>query len=156
MVDRVKIGRAARRKGTAYERKIARLLTKITGFNWRRVPYSGASYIPGDVTIVDGDCVFPYTVELKNRKDLTLQKVFKNPDVLLQYMEENTVLIFNSGGQSLVVFPVSVKKEDVIYYLTSAKIYGTIMLRNEEFLIFDIKHFGLLVEREVKGGLEKE
>lgn len=146
MVDRVKIGRAARRKGTAYERKVARLLTSITGFTWRRVPYSGASYIPGDVTVVDGDYVFPFVVELKNRKDLTLQKVFKNPDVLLQYMEENTILIFNSGGQSLVVFPVDEKKD-----LTSLKICGTIVLRNENFWLFDLKYFDLIIKKEKDG-----
>jgi len=55
MPDWSKIGRSSRRKGNAYERKIGHMLTKATGFEWRRTPASGGLSWPGDVIIVNHD-----------------------------------------------------------------------------------------------------
>lgn len=106
MVDRVKLGKKSNRKGKAYERKVARDMSKFTGQTWKRTPHSGAGHIPGDIMRLPEP--FEYTIELKNRKDLTLDRVFKNPNVLQPYMEDKQILIFNNHGQSLVVLSVDI------------------------------------------------
>ena len=143
MTDWKKLGKQNRAKGAAYERKVAKDLTKITGYKWRRVPYSGASYIPGDVTIVDGDYNFPHVVELKNRKDLTLAKVYRNPKVCKQYLEENTILIFKSDGQSYVVV-----NQNYVVNETDTDILSHILIDNILYFMFDIKHFVSIVRKD--------
>lgn len=101
--DRVKLGKRNRRKGTDYERKVARLLARYTGLRWSRVPYSGASYIAGDVTCLDFN--YPFVFELKNRGDVSLTKVFRNPQSIQPYVNEDQILIFNNEGQDIAVVP---------------------------------------------------
>lgn len=143
MVDRAKIGKKARRKGTNYERKVAKELTKITGYNWRRVPYSGASYIPGDVTIVDEGYEFQWVVELKNRKDLNLQKVFKNPLVLKPYFLEADILIFNSNGQSVVVV-----SPNICFASGYPRTRIRFDINGDCYIGFDIKYFDKIIRKE--------
>lgn len=142
--DWKKLGKQNRAKGAAYERKIAKELTKITGYKWSRVPYSGASYIPGDVTIVDGDFIFPHVVELKNRQDLTLAKVYRNPKVMKQYLEENTILIFKSDGRSYVVIPACVRGVELL----DIDVVTRIFIDNDGYDMFDIKYFDLIVRKD--------
>ncbi len=138
MTDWKKIGKKSKRKGSNYERKVARDLTKITGYNWRRVPYSGASYIPGDVTIVEGDIKLGYVVELKNRADLTLSRIFKHPAVLGEYLKEGDILIFNNEGQSIAVVPQTFFKKtlDMPIYLCY-----------NGHVAFDLKYFWKVIKK---------
>lgn len=101
MVDYVAQGKKNRRKGTEYERKVAREMSKLTGQVWRRTPYSGAAHISGDIFRLS-PTPFPFTVELKNRADITLDKIFRNPNCIWELVNEQ-ILIFNNHGQDLVV-----------------------------------------------------
>lgn len=101
--ERSKMGKRNRRKGGDYERKISKKLAKLTSFRWSRVPYSGASYIPGDV--ISLDFAFPFVFELKNREDIDMGKVFRAPYTLRDLVSYEQILIFNNYGQDLVLLP---------------------------------------------------
>ena len=103
MADMKKIGKANKKKGSNYERKIANIMSKYTGQRWKRTPYSGAGHISGDVFCLDFE--FPYVIELKNRRDLSLLKVFKNPQIVAKYLEDNTILVFNDSGTDIILVP---------------------------------------------------
>lgn len=131
-------GKAARRKGTDYERKIARTLKKLTGKRWSRVPMSGASYIPGDVTCLDFD--LPFVIELKNREDIRLNKIYKSPHVLNHLVSMEQILIFNNDGQDLVVIP---------YELGAGKIeipYSVLDSCGMECYVITLKNFATILK----------
>ena len=109
MVDRKKLGKANRRKGHDFERKVAKFISNHTGSDWRRTPYSGAGHISGDVFRLPTP--FPYAIELKNRKDITLDKIFKNPDTIKQYVSSEQILIFNNKGQAIVIVNMEIMKK---------------------------------------------
>ena len=136
VVDRVALGRRARTKGTNYERTIARLMSKYTGLRWNRVPYSGASYIPGDVTCLDKP--YPLVIELKNRADCNLNRVFRNPQTINTYVNEEQVLIFNNSGQNIVVAPYN--------KITSVSIrfpdnHAMVKIAGIMYIVLDLKDF---------------
>jgi hypothetical protein len=58
-------------KGSAYEAKIALLLTKEFGKEFRRVPLSGAiDYLKGDIWMPHDTAWFPYCIECKHYKEI--------------------------------------------------------------------------------------
>lgn len=86
--DRSNIGRRSKRKGKAYEARVAELFTKFTGISFRRTPNSGGYNKSGGVVIADhlfsGDIIcdnpnFIFNVEAKNRENLSLPALLKNP-----------------------------------------------------------------------------
>lgn len=88
MIDRSKIGRKSKRKGRKYESRVAHLLTEFTGVNFRRVPASGGFNKTGGVVVAQhvfsGDVIcddhrFLFSVEAKNRKDMSLTALLKSP-----------------------------------------------------------------------------
>ena len=84
MVDRSKIGKAARSKGARFERKICKKLTDITNVKFRRAPRSGALIRDGKVNgaYISGDLIseenFKFSIECKNRKNITLDNLLNN------------------------------------------------------------------------------
>lgn len=105
MVDRKKLGKANKAKGSAYERRVAKAMTKFTGDKWVRTPMSGAWHIPGDIMRLK--VAYEYTIECKNRRDITLLKVFKNPNLLTPWAEDKQIIIFNDSGTHICVVPNS-------------------------------------------------
>jgi len=58
-------------KGSAYEAKIATLLSKEFNKEFRRVPLSGAiDYLKGDIWHPSDTAWFPYCIECKHYKDI--------------------------------------------------------------------------------------
>ena len=58
-------------KGGIYEAKIAKLLTKELGKEFRRVPLSGSiDFMKGDVFVPSDTAWFPYVIECKHYKEL--------------------------------------------------------------------------------------
>ena len=58
-------------KGSAYEAKIALLLSKEFGKEFRRVPLSGAiDYLKGDIWMPHDTAWFPYCIECKHYKEI--------------------------------------------------------------------------------------
>jgi hypothetical protein len=87
-VDRSKLGRSNKRKGKTFESRVAHILTEFTGVNFRRVPCSGGFNKFGGVVVAEhvfsGDVLcdsphFDFSVEAKNRQDITLTALLKNP-----------------------------------------------------------------------------
>lgn len=57
----------AKIKGSAYETKIAILLTKELKLEFKRVPLSGSlSWLKGDLIPIDDTAAFPYCIECKH------------------------------------------------------------------------------------------
>jgi len=74
---RSQAGKMAKRKGNAYENKVAKMFTKWLGHPFRRVPSSGGwdklagdgkKVAPGDIYCSDPDYHFCHVVECKNRE----------------------------------------------------------------------------------------
>lgn len=86
--DYSKIGRRSKRRGKTYERRVAALLTQLTGINFRKVPSSGGWNKQGLVVLeqqFSGDVVcdnsnFKFSVEAKNRTNFSLISALSNPD----------------------------------------------------------------------------
>lgn len=80
------IGKASRRKGGTYERKIARILTESTNKSFRRAPRSGALLRDGMINgaYISGDLISEYptifSIECKNRKAISIDSLIKNPE----------------------------------------------------------------------------
>ena len=133
--ERRKLGKANKLKGGNYERKIARSISSATGYRWKRTPYSGAGHISGDVFCLDFE--FPFVVELKNRRDLSLLKVFKNPSVVSKYLtgwkldEECTILIFNDAGTDICIVPFRSN-------MSTKYFYGEINIDKGRFIVTNL------------------
>jgi len=88
MTDFSAVGKRSKRRGNRYERRVAKLLLKFTGVNFRRVPTSGGFNKLGSIIREDlfrGDLVcddsnFQFCIEAKSRKNFTFTQVLKNPD----------------------------------------------------------------------------
>lgn len=142
MIDRKKLGKKNKAKGSAYERKVAREISKRTGERWVRTPMSGAWHIPGDICNLDNP--YEYTIECKNRQDLSLLKVFKNPEVLKPWAEDKQIIIFNDSGTSIVVAPVEFIEKDYDFC------YGTCVIQKKVYYIMILKEFCKLLNKEIR------
>lgn len=87
-VDRSKLGKSSKSKGKTFERRVASLLISFTGVNFRRTPCSGGMNKFGGVVVAEhifsGDVLcdspdFDFSVEAKNRQDISLTAVLRNP-----------------------------------------------------------------------------
>ena len=62
-----------KRKGSANERELSKLLSKELGMNFQRTPHSGAdARYPGDISADD----FPYTIECKSIKEFSWEALY--------------------------------------------------------------------------------
>jgi hypothetical protein len=58
-------------KGSAFELKIAKLLTEEFGKEFRRTPLSGAlEWMKGDLIVIDDTAWFPWTIECKSYAEI--------------------------------------------------------------------------------------
>lgn len=153
MVDYKKQGKANRRKGTEYERKVARKMTELTGMTWRRTPYSGAGHIPGDVMRLPEP--FEYEIELKNRNDVSLLRAFKNPNSLQPYVSDKQILMFNDNGLTLVVMHEDIAID--ILLDTNYNAVGTVTsldIGNDAYSMVTLKDFCAMIKENYEGGAE--
>jgi len=134
--EKIKLGKKNRRKGIGFERKVARELSKHTGDRWIRTPYSGAGHIAGDIMRLS-PFSFPYAIECKNRADITLLKVLKNPEILRPYMKDMQIIIFNDNGCSLVVIP----EECVVKSVFVFKNYFKLNIAEKIYYLVTLKSF---------------
>ena len=93
-------------KGSAYEQKIANLLSKEFDVEFRRVPLSGAiDYLKGDIWTPHDTAWWPYAIECKHYKDLQWNNLLtsKTTDILnfwrqtvreAEVMKKKPLLIF--------------------------------------------------------------
>ena len=80
--EHVKLGRRAKRKGSSYERTVAKKFSDKCGVEFKRTPQSGgfakksekADDFRGDITVVDPHRTLTLHIECKNCKTLTLPK----------------------------------------------------------------------------------
>ncbi len=120
--DRRATGKAAKVHGGGFEHKVAKALSRLTGLRWKKTPASGGMHIAGDVFCIDF-IENPY-IECKNREDITLGKIFKNPNMLLTADDGDPLVstspvkiaVFNNTGQMLAVAPISVVPQGVGNY----------------------------------------
>lgn len=90
MANFSKVGKSSRRKGGAYERRVAKLLTELTKVDFRRVPGSGgfnkqAKEIINETCFAGDICCsnehqFLFLIEAKNRKEFSFTKLLFNPN----------------------------------------------------------------------------
>ncbi len=138
-----KKGKKSNSKGKSYERELARKMSKLTGQTWRRTPYSGAGHIVGDIFRLPNP--FPYAIEAKNRVDITLDRIFRNSNVIWDLVSDTQILIFNNRGQDLVVVPykgtvnlggcqifAQLKFTEEYYYMISLEDFAKIIKEYEE------------------------
>lgn len=134
------IGRYSREKGTRFERAVARELSKITGMKFRRTPYSGGGHVPGDIMRVDGP--FRLEIETKNRKELKLSRIFKNPLLITEYLHPNKIVIFNEDGHR---YCVAADICLVIPKLKDLQLHGVIHYDDIRYIIFPMLKFAELI-----------
>ena len=65
--------------------------------SFKRTPYSGGGHVPGDIMRVDGP--FKLEIECKNRREVKVERIFRNPSIISEYLDPNRILIFNNDGQ---------------------------------------------------------
>ena len=142
--DRKRTGKASKRVGGYYERKVAKKMQALTGIKFRKTPRSGGLHIPGDVTCIDPDIKLPFNIECKNYEDLSLLRVFKNPRTLLTIEwkdQENDILIFNDKGTHIVVanwYHCGMKECSGV---SAVDAFGKIYLNHDWFYILTIEEF---------------
>jgi Holliday junction resolvase len=92
-----------KRKGNAYENKIAKRLSETLGVELRRNPGSGnMENWKGDIVAIhDKDRIsFPWCIELKNQKTLKIPAWIRQVEEEAQEMSKKPVLIFHLHGTS--------------------------------------------------------
>lgn len=116
-------GRRSSRRGKAFERRVAKYLTRVMGFEWRRTPLSGGwtkkrQEHLGDVYPVGNPSLEKKVlVECKNRKGWTLQQLMRKTGPVGKWMRsleeapvERRLLFLTSPGSSftlLGLYPVA-------------------------------------------------
>jgi hypothetical protein len=87
-LDSSQIGKRSKRKGKHYETRVAQLLTTFTNKSFRRVPCSGGFNKSGGLIVAKqiftgdvfcDDPTFIFSVEAKNRADISLTALLKSP-----------------------------------------------------------------------------
>jgi len=103
-VNKPKTGSKAKKHGQSFEYTVAKKMSSLTGFRWKKTPRSGGAHIAGDVFCLDFK--FPYPIECKNLESLNLLKVYKNPAILARINWKDPlkdILIFNDTGTPVVI-----------------------------------------------------
>ena len=89
MTDMSKVGRKSKRKGSRYEREMAKLFSDWYGEELIRVPASGGmrSLTRSDLSCRNPD-YFPFVIECKHREDINFESIIKSPKVIIDYWIE--------------------------------------------------------------------
>tara|TARA_E500000178_G_C16652853_1_gene587181 strand:- start:60 stop:506 length:447 start_codon:yes stop_codon:yes gene_type:complete len=114
-------------KGSAYEAKIAKLLTNEFKVEFRRVPLSGAiDYLKGDIWTPKDTAWWPYCIECKHYKDIQWNNFLtsKTTDMLTfwkqtlreaEVMEKKPLLIFRwNRSKDFIAFDDDLKVEHYV------------------------------------------
>ncbi len=114
-------------KGSAYEAKIAKLLTNEFKVEFRRVPLSGAiDYLKGDIWTPKDTAWWPYCIECKHYKDIQWNNFLtsKTTDMLTfwkqtlreaEVMEKKPLLIFRwNRSKDFIAFDDALKVEHYV------------------------------------------
>jgi len=84
MTDMSKVGRKSKRKGSSFERRIAKVISPWFGEEIIRTPASGGmrSITRSDLTTRNPD-YFPFVIECKYREDINFESIIKYPKVII-------------------------------------------------------------------------
>jgi hypothetical protein len=103
-VDRSKTGKKAKEVGNYFERRVAKKLHLLTKYRSRKTPKSGGHEIPGDVYFPDL-LYQPCIIECKNRENITLARIFKDPSIAEEYIAHEQIYIWNESGNIIGIIP---------------------------------------------------
>ena len=79
-------------KGSAFEAKIAKILSQEFGREFRRVPLSGAiEYLKGDIWVPSDTSWFPYCIECKHYKEIQWNNFLTSKTTNMYSFWEQTV-----------------------------------------------------------------
>ena len=70
MIDRKKLGRRSKRKGNAYENKIAHIMQEYLGPEFCKTPASGGLDLRGDICYKELNTRMPMIIDTKDNKSL--------------------------------------------------------------------------------------
>jgi hypothetical protein len=123
----------SKNKGSAYEAKIAKLLTNEFKVEFRRVPLSGAiDYLKGDIWTPKDTAWWPYCIECKHYKDIQWNNFLtsKTTDMLVfwkqtlreaEVMDKKPLLIFRwNRSKDFVAF----NDELIVDHYVEVKSFG--------------------------------
>lgn len=104
-------------KGSAYEAKIATLLTKEFSKEFRRVPLSGAiEYLKGDIWTPHDTAWWPYCIECKHYKELEWNNLLTaKSTTILQFWEQAVREAKVMNKKPLLIFRWNRSKDFVAY-----------------------------------------
>jgi len=90
MTDMSKVGRKSKRKGSSFERKMAKIISLWYGEEVIRTPASGGmrSITRSDLTARNPDH-FPFIIECKHREDINFESIIKSPKAIIDYWIES-------------------------------------------------------------------
>lgn len=161
-IDHSKIGRRSKRKGKRYESRVAKLLTDFTKVNFRKIPSSGGFNKFGGVVVAKhvftGDVCcdnssFKYSVEAKNRQDINIATIIKNPSTspLSKYWYQ-CVEDANSNNKKPIMFFKPNNQSDFICISQKDDVYDK--LKNSNHLCVNVYNspvFMSVIARGSKG-----
>ena len=104
-------------KGTAYEAKIAKLLTEELGLEFKRVPLSGSiAYLKGDLWVPSDTASFKYTIECKHYKEINFTNLLvAKSNELYSFWEQACEEAKVMNKLPLVIFRWNRSKDYVLY-----------------------------------------
>ena len=158
MVDRSKVGRASKRKGNTFERKIANIIREVLDApkdRVQRTPLSGGMYEKGDLIVKEPYTEkFPWYVECKNRESWTWPQLIKKPtdNPVFQWFEKTLeechpydgriprkpLLIFTKNRSPICVM---LRKEDINLFVRNFDRHFSfsIVIPYESSLVYIVK-----------------
>jgi hypothetical protein len=156
------VGRRSKRKGKKYESRVASILSKFTGVNFRRVPMSGGFNKFGGVVVAEhvfsGDVLcdnksFLYSVEAKNREDVSLTALLKNPESasLTKYWYQCCEDAAVNHRKPIMFFKPNVNDDWVAVCIYDVE---ALSLQNSSHIIVNIYHAPVMlsiINRDSKG-----
>lgn len=155
-VDKAKTGSRSKEVGGYYERRVAKKITKFTGYRFHKNPEHLGIIAGRDVVCLELPDVYsmPFSLECKNLEKLTLLKLFKNPKILGQINwkdPENDALILNDKGIDVVV--INWRWIENLDAREDGKLvaFGMVSFRGDYYYILTLKEFCKKVIGEKNG-----
>jgi len=104
------IGKRSRRKGASFQNTVARMLSKAWDIPVLSTPQSGGLSLKGDLCVGGNPPKYTlaYSVECKNRKDISIPVILRNPDILP--ISESQVVFFKEYGSKNIWLAFDVRK----------------------------------------------
>lgn len=119
----------SKQKGSEYERKIAKILSKYWGEDFHRTPMSGGLHwkddnrVAGDI-VTPPTSIYPWTTECKKRQEWGFDQLLKGTGEVEQWWKQALGDSVRVGLKPLVIFAKNFSPNYMMFEYEDAKVFA--------------------------------